>query len=61
MALRSNTSTGQNLPMISSGGTSAWVTCIAMGIILSVSSKIESDNDLSTENNNPLNVLSEIH
>ena len=53
--------TGQNLPMISSGGTSAWVTCIAMGIILSVSSKIESDNDLSTENNNPLNVLSEIH
>ena len=53
--------TGQNLPMISSGGTSAWVTCIAMGIILSVSSKIESDNDLSTENNNPLNVLSEIY
>ena len=53
--------TGQNLPMISSGGTSALVTCIAMGIILSVSSKIESDNDLSTENNNPLNVLSEIH
>ena len=53
--------TGQNLPMISSGGTSAWVTCIAMGIILSVSSKIESDNDLSTENNNPLNVLSEIN
>ena len=47
--------------MISSGGTSAWVTCIAMGIILSVSSKIESDNDLSTENNNPLNVLSEIY
>ena len=54
--------TGQNLPMISSGGTSAWVTCIAMGIILSVSSKIETDNDLNTENNNnPLNVLSEIH
>ena len=53
--------TGQNLPMISSGGTSAWVTCIAMGIILSVSSKIESDNNLSTENNNPLNVLSEIY
>ena len=53
--------TGQNLPMISSGGTSAWVTCIAMGIILSVSSKIESDNDLSTEKNNPLNVLSEIY
>ena len=52
--------TGQNLPMISSGGTSAWITCIAMGIILSVSTKIESDNDLKIENNNPLNILSEI-
>ncbi len=52
--------TGQNLPMISSGGTSAWITCIAMGIILSVSTKIESDDDLKIENNNPLNILSEI-
>lgn len=53
--------TGQNLPMISSGGTSAWITCIAMGIILSVSSKIESDNDDKIKNNNPLNILSEIN
>ena len=53
--------TGQNLPMISSGGTSAWITCIAMGIILSVSTKIESDDDLKIENNNPLNILSEIN
>ena len=52
--------TGQNLPMISSGGTSAWVTCIAMGIILSVSSKNVMDSDLQILNNNPLNVLSEI-
>ena len=52
--------TGQNLPMISSGGTSAWVTCIAMGIILSVSSNVKSNNDLKVENNNPLIVLSEI-
>ena len=52
--------TGQNLPMISSGGTSAWVTCIAMGIILSVSSKTVTDSDLKILNNNPLNVLSEI-
>ena len=51
--------TGQNLPMISSGGTSAWVTCIAMGIILSVSSNVKSNNDLKVENNNPLKVLSE--
>ena len=52
--------TGQNLPMISSGGTSAWVTCIAMGIILSVSSNVKSNYDLKVENNNPLKVLSEI-
>ena len=52
--------TGQNLPMISSGGTSAWVTCIAMGIILSVSSNVKSNNDLKVENNNPLKFLSEI-
>ena len=52
--------TGQNLPMISSGGTSAWVTCIAMGIILSVSSNIKSNDDLKVEYNNPLKVLSEI-
>jgi len=29
--------TGQNLPLISSGGTSAWMTCLAIGIVLSVS------------------------
>lgn len=29
--------TGQNLPMISSGGTSIWMTCFALGLILSVS------------------------
>ncbi len=52
--------TGQNLPMISSGGTSAWVTCIAMGIILSVSSNVKSNYDLKVENSNPLTVLSEI-
>ena len=31
--------TGQNLPLISSGGTSIWMTCLALGIILSVSAK----------------------
>ena len=46
--------------MISSGGTSAWVICIAMGIILSVSSNIKSNDDLKVEYNNPLKVLSEI-
>ena len=55
--------TGQNLPMISSGGTSAWMTCIAMGIILSVSSKKEQlQVDIGSEmlkNNNPISILSE--
>lgn len=51
--------TGQNLPMISSGGTSAWMTCIAMGIILSVSAKEEIIEKDKFEENNPINVLSE--
>jgi len=51
--------TGQNLPMISSGGTSAWMTCIAMGVILSVSAKVEVEEKLDFDENNPLNVLSE--
>ena len=51
--------TGQNLPMISSGGTSAWMTCIAMGVILSVSAKVEVEEKLDFDDNNPLNVLSE--
>ena len=51
--------TGQNLPMISSGGTSAWMTCIAMGIILSVSTQIEVPESEIVDEKNPLNVLSE--
>lgn len=51
--------TGQNLPMISSGGTSAWMTCIAMGIILSVSANNEVQCEENLDENNPLNVLSE--
>jgi len=31
--------TGQTLPLISSGGSSIWMTCIALGIILSVTKK----------------------
>jgi cell division protein FtsW len=33
--------TGQTLPLISSGGTSIWMTCIAIGIIISVTKKEE--------------------
>lgn len=56
--------TGQNLPMISSGGTSAWMTCIAMGIILSVSAKRVIPTETQEENeisSNPISILSESH
>lgn len=33
--------TGQTLPLISSGGSSIWMTCISIGIILSVTKKEE--------------------
>ncbi len=33
--------TGQTLPLISSGGSSIWMTCVALGIILSVTKKEE--------------------
>jgi len=51
--------TGQNLPMISSGGTSAWMTCIAMGIILSISAQMEAPEQVINDEKNPLNLLSE--
>lgn len=55
--------TGQTLPLISSGGTAAWMTCIAFGMILSVSAgqKIKSDISEDSEDNveNPLTILSE--
>ncbi len=54
--------TGQTLPMISSGGTSAWMTCLSFGIILSVSSyytNLISENELEGNNDNPLKILSE--
>ena len=48
--------TGQTLPLISSGGTSAWMTCIALGIILSVSVNLQKPKNTS----NPLAALSEV-
>ena len=54
--------TGQNLPLISSGGTAAWITCISFGIILSVSSHREEKHDDSIDfkkNDNPIAILSE--
>lgn len=50
--------TGQTLPLISSGGTSIWMTCLALGIILSVSAKrTEPVKEVNEEN--PLDILSE--
>ncbi len=50
--------TGQNLPLISSGGTSIWMTCLAIGMILSVSAKREIPAKEEAEEN-PLDILSE--
>lgn len=39
--------TGQTLPLISSGGSSIWVTCLALGIIINVTKKEE---EIAAEN-----------
>ncbi len=53
--------TGQTLPLISSGGTSIWMTCLAIGIILSVSARRQELKDIDgiNESDNPLEILSE--
>ncbi|GAA4244396.1 FtsW/RodA/SpoVE family cell cycle protein [Winogradskyella psychrotolerans] len=51
--------TGQTLPLISSGGTSIWMTCLSIGIILSVSAKREELKEKEDAEDNPLAILSE--
>ncbi len=51
--------TGQTLPLVSSGGTSIWMTCLAIGIILSVSAKREEIKEQENTEDNPLEILSE--
>lgn len=57
--------TGQTLPLISSGGTSIWMTCLAIGIIQSVKAgwikqpQEEQAKEEESEIENPLDVLSE--
>ncbi len=56
--------TGQNLPLISTGGTSIWMSCMALGIILSVSAQRQeaveqSGAPVDKEEQNPLEILSE--
>ncbi len=50
--------TGQNLPLISSGGTSIWMTCLALGMVLSVSARREIVAKEEIDEN-PLDILSE--
>ena len=47
--------TGQPLPLISSGGTSIWMTFLALGIVQSVTADRMAEND----EKNPLAILSE--
>ncbi len=55
--------TGQTLPLVSSGGTSIWMTCLAIGIVLSVSAKRDlkevSKETTNEKELNPLDILSE--
>lgn len=52
--------TGQTLPLISSGGTSIWMTCLAIGIVLSASRNngIPVSKKYGSDDTNPLEVLS---
>tara|TARA_B100001750_G_scaffold214976_1_gene198558 strand:- start:64983 stop:66179 length:1197 start_codon:yes stop_codon:yes gene_type:complete len=52
--------TGQNLPLVSRGGTSSWMTCLAIGIILGASNKEQAVETRSTsiDETNPLEILS---
>ncbi len=61
--------TGQTLPLVSSGGTSIWMTCMAIGMVLSVSKSREviseeeamkERENLEINEDNPLEVLSEV-
>ena len=54
--------TGQPLPLISTGGTSIWMTCFAIGIVLSVSAsgkEVVVEGKQKEEMENPLDILHE--
>ncbi|MGB7787090.1 MAG: FtsW/RodA/SpoVE family cell cycle protein [Salinimicrobium sp.] len=55
--------TGQTLPLISSGGSSIWMTCLSLGMVLSVSAKrqeeIQQQEQQPVDEDNPLEILSE--
>lgn len=45
--------TGQTLPLISAGGSSIWMTCLAIGIILSVSKGAANEESIVEETEEP--------
>lgn len=45
--------TGQTLPLISAGGSSIWMTCLAIGIILSVSKGAANEESIIEETEEP--------
>jgi len=50
--------TGQTLPLISSGGTSIWMTCLAIGMVLSVTAaKHVTEEELVNQSEDPLEKL----
>ena len=49
--------TGQPLPLVSMGGTSVWFTCLAIGVILSVSRGNEERSPISTNDQRPRTTL----
>ncbi len=52
--------TGQPLPLISTGGTSIWMTCFAIGVVLSVSAEHKNKAKEAKEDfDNPLDILHE--
>ena len=53
--------TGQPLPLVSTGGTSIWMTCFAIGIVLSVSARdeVQEEKNVKKELENPLDILHE--
>ncbi|MCF6347833.1 MAG: FtsW/RodA/SpoVE family cell cycle protein [Flavobacteriaceae bacterium] len=51
--------TGQPLPLISTGGTAIWMTCFAVGIMLSVSADREATVNKKKKDENPLDILHE--
>jgi len=53
--------TGQPLPLISTGGTSIWMTCFAIGVVLSVSAnrEVTKKKKRKKKEENPLDILHE--